>query len=234
MTELMHRVQAGSRRLWVLGAAGLLVALFLAFAVGRISAGSSGGVASRMLGLPDPALERANKTAQELQSRLAALEVARQVDQAASAQLAAAQDGLQAKIEEQAQELTFYRNIVSPGDSAAGLNILRVQVLAGVKPQNYRLRIMLIQAPKPAAEISGGLTIRLEGVRAGHAVSLPMVFGGSSAHSEIPYSFKAFQELSASFDVPADVKPARLQIEARTRGAPTVLRHSALWKVDAG
>lgn len=238
MSEPARRVPTVSRRaelrLLVLGAVGLLAALSAAFVAGRISGGYSPGAASLLLGLPDPALERAEAQARSLESRLSALEVARRVDQASAAQLAAAQEELQARIEEQAQELTFYRSIVSPGDSAAGLKILRVQILPGSRPQAYRLRIVLIQAPQPATEVDGVLTLRLDAVRAGRAVSLPLAVSGAGPKGDLGYSFRAFQELTTGFDLPADVKPVRLELEARSRGAPAPLRHAVPWKVEGG
>ena len=221
------------RMLWM-GAAGLFVGLFAAFLAGRISGGYSGGAASRLLGLPDPALERATARVKELESQLSALELARKVDQASAAKLAGAQEELQVKIEEQAQELTFYRSIVSPGDSTAGLKILRAQILPGVRPQNYRLRIVLIQAPKPTTEIDGTVVVSIDGLRAGRAVSLPVAASTGTGHGELSYSFRAFQELTATFDLPADLRPVRLQLEARSRGAATPLRHSVPWKVESG
>ena len=218
----------------VMGAAGLLVALFAAFAAGRISGGYSAGPASRMLGLPDPALERANAQARELESKLSSLEVARKVDQAAAAKLASAQEELQSRIEEQAQELTFYRSIVSPGDSAAGLKIVSTTILPGARPQNYRLRIVLIQAPQPAPEIDGTVSVGVDGVQGGRAVSLPLVLGENGAKRELDYRFRSFQELNSTFDLPADLKPVRLQLEARSRGAASPMRHSVPWKVEGG
>jgi len=222
------------RRMLFMGAAGLAVGLCAAFLAGRLSGGYSGGAASRLLGLPDPALERATARAQELESKLSALEMARQVDQASAAKLATTQDELQAKIEEQAQELTFYRSIVSPGDSAAGLKILRAQILPGVRPLNFRLRIVLIQAPTPTTAVDGTLVISVDGLRAGRAVSLPVVATAANGRTDLAYSFRSFQELTASFDLPPDVRPVRLQLEARTRGAATPLRHSVPWKLEAG
>lgn len=210
---------------------GLALALFVAFAVGRISAGYSGGAAARALGLPDPALERAGERIRELDSKLAALEVARKVDQAAAAKLASAQEDLQSKIVEQGQELAFYRSIVAPDDATAGFRILKVQVMPGTAPQRYRLRIVLIQAPRPAGDIAGELAVTIDGVRGGRAVSLPIVSGDGRPW---PYAFRSFQELNRDFEVPPDVRPVRLQLEARSRGAPTPVRHSVPWKVESG
>lgn len=215
--------------LW-LGVGGLLVALVTAFAAGRVSGGNSPGPAYRLLGFPDPALERANARAKELESKLAALEVARRVDQASAAKLAAAEEELQTRLGEQAQELTFYRSVVSPGDTAVGLKILKVQVLPGARPQNYRLRVVLIQAP--AAPVEGALAVSLDGVRAGRAVTVPLAVVPASGRGELGYAFRSFQEVTGTFDVPPDLKPVRLELEARSHGAATPLRHALPWKVD--
>lgn len=231
----MQLAYDGERR-WLgilLGLAGLCLALFVAYAAGRISVGYSGGAVSRVLGLPDPALERATTHAQELDSKLAALEVARKVDQAAAAKLAAAQEELQAKIEEQGQELAFYRSIVAPDDATAGFRILKVKVMPGTGSDNYRLRVVLIQAPNPLNEIAGQLFITIDGVRAGRAVSLPLSITGAAGQG-LGYAFRSFQELNQTFDLPADFRPVRLQLEARSRGAPTPVRHSVPWKIEAG
>ncbi len=223
----------GERR-WVsiaLGVLGLGLALFVAYAAGRISAGYSGGAAARALGLPDPALERAGARARDLESKLAALEVARKVDQAAAAKLASAQEDLQSKIEEQGKELGFYRSIVAPDDATAGFRILKVQVMPGSGAQRFRLRIVLIQAPRPATDIAGELAVTIDGVRGGRAVSLPL---GAADGKPLPYAFRSFQELNQGFELPTDFRPVRLQLEARSRGAPTPVRHTVPWKVEAG
>ncbi len=225
-------VRGSADRHWVgiaLGAVGLCLALFVAYAAGRISVGYSGGAVSRALGLPDPALERATARAEELESKLATLEVARKVDQAAAAKLAAAQEELQSRIDEQGQELAFYRSIVAPDDATAGFRILKVQVLPGSGAQSFRLRVVLIQAPKPTAEIAGQLVVSIDGVRAGRAVSLPL-----GRAEGLPYAFRSFQEINQVFDLPPDFRPVRLQLEARSRGATTPVRHNVPWKVDAG
>lgn len=223
-----------TRRLLGLGALGLAAALFVAFAAGRVSGGYSPGPASRLLGFPDPALERAATRAKELESKLAALEVARRVDQASAAKLAAAQDELQTRLGEQAQELTFYRSIVSPGDAAAGLKILKVSVLHGEASQSYRLRVVLIQAPAPTAAVEGQLAVSLDAVRAGRAVSVPLTVVPASGRGELGYAFRSFQEVTGTFEVPSDLRPVRLELEARSRGAATPLRHTVPWKVEAG
>ena len=230
---LPPRLPGTGERRWIsiaLGVLGLCLALFVAYAAGRISAGYSGGAAARALGLPDPALERAGARARELESKLAALEVARKVDQAAAAKLASAQEDLQSKIQEQSQELAFYRSIVAPDDATAGFRILKVQVMPGAGAQRFRLRIVLIQAPRPATDIAGELVVTMDGVRSGRAVSLPL----GAAGRPLPYAFRSFQELNQDFELPADFRPVRLQLEARSRGAPTPVRHSVPWKVEPG
>jgi hypothetical protein len=220
------------RPLLVIGA---LVAAALAIGIGAFE----GGRMSANYSTVKSALERralqsqldaANAQVAALETKIAELEVARRVDREASAQIEKSLGDLETRLGEQAQELAFYRSIVSPKNGAPGLRIVRVQVLPGTRPLNYRLRIVLIQAQRPTSTVAGTIGVSLDGTRSGRAVSLPLSELGKSA--ELAFSLRSFQELETELDLPADLHPMRLQVEVRPKGAEAPLRQSVAWKID--
>jgi hypothetical protein len=202
----------------------------LAFEGGRMSASYSTLKSALERRALQSQLDAANAHAAAIEAKVAELEVARRVDHEASAQIEKSLGDLETRLGEQAQELAFYRSIVSPKNGAPGLRIVRVQVLPGTRPLNYRLRIVLIQAQRPTGTVAGTIGVSLDGTRSGRAVSLPLAELGKSA--ELPFSLRSFQEVETELDLPADLHPMQLQVEVRPKGAEAPLRQSVAWKID--
>lgn len=212
-----------------------LVATALAIGLGAFEAGRmSANYSTVKSALERRALESQVDTvkahAGELEAKIAELEVARRVDHEAAVQIEKSLGELETRLGEQAQELAFYRSIVSPKNAAPGLRIVRIQLLPGTHPLNYRLRIGLIQAARPAGTVAGTIGVSLDGTRSGRAVSIPLSELGKSA--ELAFSLRSFQEVETELDLPADLRPMRLQVEVRPKGAEAPLRQSVAWKID--
>jgi hypothetical protein len=164
----------------------------------------------------------------ELEKKVAALEVAKRIDQEAAAQIQKSLSELQTQLGEQAQELAFYRGIASGG--SASLRIVRVQVLPGPQAARYRVRVVLIRAARPQSSLTGTLSLTVDGLRGGHAASLPLADLGLKG--ELNFSLRSFTELEADITLPTDFRPIQVTIEARPKGAEAPLRHTIPWKVD--
>lgn len=210
---------------------GGLLALWGAFEAGRWLAGYSlaGAFAERRAA----ALERSQLAdkLRETDGRLAASEVARRVDHEAYTQVGRSLAELQARIGEQNQELTFYRGIVNPADGTAGMRIQRLQVLPGIGPRRYRVRIVLVQAAAKEATVTATADLSVEGTQEGHATSLPLSEIGTAARV-LAFSFRYFQEVETEIELPAAFVPSVVQIEVRPGKSALPLRASYPWKID--
>ena len=208
-----------------------LAGLWGAFEAGRSTAGYSLRLA--LLDERTRAVEATRLTSRvhELEAQLAATELARRVDRTAYQQVDKSLAELQARIGEQGQELAFYRGIVSPADGLAGLHVQRLRVLPGVEPHRYRVRIVLIQAARQDAMVSGSVDLGIDGLRGGRAASLPLAEIGTASRT-LAFSFRYFAEVETEITLPADFQPQRVQIEVRPARSPTPLRETYPWKVE--
>lgn len=215
--------------LWVILGVALALLLWIVFEVGRSRAGYS--IAQALVERRElhGQIDRANARVAELEGQLATSEIAKRVDRESYAQVEKSLAGLQQQLGEQSQELAFYRGIVSPADNTSGLRVQRMLVQPGSEPRQFRLRIVLIQAARQEATVSGTVAITLDGKRGDADVSLPLEQLGRD--KPLAYSFRYFQEVDAEVEVPDDFTPARVQVEVRPRGADAPVRATFPWTV---
>jgi hypothetical protein len=222
----------GRRRLLAI-AAGVLVALALAFQLGRMQ-GASGDrdavLARRELEERAAALEGENR---EAARRIARLETDARVDREAYARVAGQLAELQGKLIEQQEEVAFYRGIVGgPGEGG-----LRVQefALTGTGDGAVRLRFVLAQPESAAREVSGKAQIRIEGMREGRLVSVDAASLAPAGATPLVFRFRYFQELAVALRPPRGFAPERIviRIQPSTGGVKSSVE-SFPWTVSAG
>lgn len=216
--------------LWAAVGLAVAVLLWVAFEFGRTQGGYSVTQSFAERRQLTGEIEALTGRVRELEAQLATTEIAKRVDREAYAQVDKSLADLQQQLGEQSQELAFYRGIVSPADGTVGLRVQRVLVQPTAEPGRYRLRIVLIQAARQDAIVTGNVEITLDGQRGGRAVSLDLAALGRD--KPLPYSFRYFQEVEAEVQVPGDFAPARVQIEVRPRGADAPVRASFPWQVE--
>jgi hypothetical protein len=218
-----------------LGWAGITVVALLclwgAFEAGRMLGGYS--VVSAQLERRSLQAQLTDATArlQRVEALLAEAEVAKRVDRESYSQVGKSLAELQSRLGEQSQELSFYRGIVSPADGIGGMRIQRLQILPGIAPLRYRVRIVLVQAARQDAVAAASADLSVDGVQAGRAVSLPLAEIGASTKA-LTFSFRYFQEVETEIELPADFVPQKVQVEVRPAKGATPLRESYPWKID--
>ena len=226
--------RAAPRRAWLLvlaGAIAALAGLWGAFEAGRSAAGYSLRQALLEQRARGSEAKRLAERVHDLEAQLAAAELARRVDRTAYQQVDKSLAELQARIGEQSQELAFYRGIVSPVDGLAGLRVQQLRLLPGVAPRRYRVRIVLIQAGRQDAIVTGSVELGVDGLRGGRAASLPLAEIGTASKT-LTFSFRYFGEVETEITLPADFQPQRVQVEVRPARSATPLRESYPWKVE--
>jgi hypothetical protein len=206
-------------------------ALWGAFEAGRMFAGYS-----HMLGGKSSAetlAETAALTARlhDAQARLAAAEAARRVDQTTYAEVERSVADLQSQLEEQRQELNFYRGIVRPGSGTFGIRIQRLRVLPSVAPHRFRVRVVLSQASRDNKPATASADLLITGQRGGHTVTLPLAQVATSPRP-LNFSFRYFQELETEIELPVDFVAQRVQVEVRGAPGTPPLRQSFPWRID--
>lgn len=195
-----------------------LALVWTAYELGRSRAGYSRFDAQqRESALQNELLASQAETA-ELRERLALVETNGKIKEEAYRQVEERLADLQARIQQQSEDLAFYRGIVS-ADQQSGLRVQDLNVQAGPDPGAYSVRLVLAQALRNDKRITGKMELVVEGEQAGQpqALNLKELTGSSAA--SMNFGFRYFQNLQADVTIPEDFVPARVTIRLRPSGS---------------
>jgi hypothetical protein len=195
-----------------------LASLYLSFELGRYQSGYSVLDTRRQTGSYESELIERARRVDELERQIAILETSRDIDAETYASIEENLDELQARIQEQEEELAFYRGIVSPDDGVAGLRIQNVQIVAGEGEATHLLRVELVQAIVNNDRATGSVRATLRGTRDGGPAELGLdALGTESSATDIPYGFRYFQTLEVGLGLPEGFTPLEIEIQVWPR-----------------
>jgi hypothetical protein len=168
----------------------------------------------------------------DTEAKLAAAEAARLVDRATYAEVERSVVELQAQLEEQRQELSFYRSIVRPDNGLFGIHIQRLQILAGTSARHYRVRLVLSRASRDNKPSAATADFVVFGIRGGRQITLPLAKIARGAHP-LNFSFRYFQEAETEIELPPDFLPQKVQVEVHAPQGPAPIRQSFGWRLES-
>lgn len=118
--------------------------------------------------------------------------------------------GLQAEASSLREQLAFYRGIVSPDLSRAGVRVYDLKLKKAAAADSYAYELVLIQSVRHDRRISGRIDLALEGTSGGKPQTLNWsnVIQGSSKN--LLFSFKYFEEFNGELRLPSGFKPLRV------------------------
>ena len=199
---------------------GVLVVVcgYLVFEFGRIQANYNIVDAARERQAFEARIEALQAEIVSLNEAVALLETHRDIDTEAYKEVEGSLTELQAEIQEQKDEIAFYRGIISPADGTAGLRVQDLRLRRGETERSYKLRLVLVQALKHDRKVSGDVNLTIEGMQDGELASygyaqlLPEAKEGNWA-----FSFRYFQDFDREIVLPDGFTPERINIEVRSR-----------------
>jgi len=154
----------------------------------------------------------------DLKQDVARLETNRDIDRTAYKDVETSLGTLQAKIQEQTNEIAFYRGIISPADGVAGLRVQDLRLTRASEERAYSVRLVLVQSLKHDRTVSGDVGLSVEGVQDGNDVSYPYSkLRGAGADSKWPFSFRYFQNFDREIILPDGFTPENIKIEVRSK-----------------
>ena len=211
--------------------AGLL--LLLAYHRGQVSAGLSAAQVAlerRELVAKADRLERQNS---KLNARVAELEMARTLDREAYGQVERTLGELQSQLSRQADDLAFYKSIVSPADGVQGLRIHRFEVSPGAGPREYQLKLTLIQSMRHESVASGLVQVIVHGMQGDRPArySVGELLGRPKA--QLPFSFRYFQTIEQAVALPEGFQAFEAEVQVRSGKLRFPMQQSFPWKADA-
>jgi hypothetical protein len=153
-----------------------------------------------------------------LKEDVAQLETNRDMDRAAYKDVEIGLVTLQSKIQEQTNEIAFYRGIVSPADGVAGLRVQDLRLTRADTERAYMVRLVLVQSLKHDRTVSGDVGLIVEGVQDGNDVSYPYSqLLGKQSDSSWPFKFRYFQDFDREIILPDGFTPENIKIEVRSK-----------------
>lgn len=120
---------------------------------------------------------------------------------------------LQAEASDLREQLAFYRGIVAPEQSRAGVRVYEFKLTAGAEPRRYRYELVLIQSVRHDKRVGGRIGLELIGQRSGAEERLAWAdVAADEAARNLLFSLKYFEEFSGEIVVPQGFEPARVVV----------------------
>ena len=209
------------------------VVAWLGWEQGRISGGYDSTAVDRGRREARAKIELLQRENARLNSQVAELEMARQLDREAYGQVERSLAELQAQLSSQGGDLAFYRSIVSPADGIQGLRIHRFYVSPGIAPHEFKLALTLIQAMRHESLASGLVQIAFEGLTQNRPARYTVGELLGRPRAQLPFSFRYFQTIEQNVTLPADFEPLEVEVEVRSSKLKSPVRQIFPWKTAA-
>ena len=163
---------------------------------------------------------------QELQESLARAQRTVQMDQAAYQDLDKSLKGSAQEIVKLREELNFYRNIISPVDNKSGLRIQNLSIEPAGGANQYRYKLVLIQALKHEISVHGLASFEISGMQVGEdaVVRIP-----AANERPIQVNFKYFQDIEGKLELPRNFQPKRIKVKIMTSGGTSMAEATYNW-----
>lgn len=207
-----HRIKLGALFL------ALMVVSWAVFEYGFSRAGFDNSAVHEERELLREQLALEKKRSRKLSARVAVLERAAQVDKQAYGAVETAQKQSQDEMLELKEEVAFYRGIVSPSETASGLNIPSFTVTGIGEAGVYRFKLVLTQVKSNVRVIKGYARVMFEGVKDGAQVQLTLKEVTGGALDKLKLRFKYFQNNEGEIVLPEGFLPSRVLVEVVLSG----------------
>ncbi len=173
----------------------------------------------------------------KLREQIALLETAKKIDDEAHENVESMLGDLQADVQEQKQELAFYRSIIAPEEGKRGLRIQEFRLTPAGADAEFRMRLVLVQAAsKHDRRVSGTVTMSIEGARDGTQTSYNVadLISGEDDTNGLGFSFRYFQNFDRQLVLPAGFVPQRVNVEVSPKGrVADIIKQSFDWSVKS-
>lgn len=217
-SELVIKRRYSSRtKLFIAGLAVMLliVASGALYTYGLTSAGFEKFTAFRQQSSLREEIKRLKDENLELRETLARAQRTLQMDQVAYQELDRSLKESAKEITKLREELSFYRNIISPANKVGGLQIdkLNIERMADAPENQYRYKLVLIQALKHDQTIYGRARLDVRGIQDGRELTLNFP---TAADRPLAISFKYFQEFEGVMKLPRSFQPSGVKVSITT------------------
>lgn len=128
------------------------------------------------------------------------------------------------------EELTFYRNIVSPSKMDPGLQIRRVSLRAMTGlARTYRYELVLSQLNGGERYAEGNVALRVDGQQGGEPASFDLADLTLEDAVETEFRFKYFQTITGRIQLPEAFEPRWIKVSVAPTNGFDPLEESYAW-----
>jgi hypothetical protein len=214
----------------------VVVCGYLVYEFGRIQAAYNIVDAAKERAAYEGRIDDLNNEITALKDQIAVLETHRDIEREAYREVEINLTSLQTRIQEQQDEIAFYKGIVSPSDGKAGLKVQDLRLTRGAEEREYNIRLVLVQAMKHDRKVSGKVRLsihgELDGVETSYAFSDLLPEGADAAWK---FSFRYFQDFDRLVVLPDGFTPTRINVavDSGTRSIASI-EESFAWATSQG
>jgi hypothetical protein len=129
--------------------------------------------------------------------------------------------GLQNEILELKEQVAFYRGILSPKETASGLDLTSLEFNAIDNHNSYRFKLVLAQLKNNQRLIRGKATIIIRGIVNGEQKQLNLADISAGKLKNLKLHFKYFQTLEGDIVFPEGFMPSSVFVDLQPVGKGT-------------
>jgi len=117
-------------------------------------------------------------------------------------------------------ELTFYRDIVSPDNDNVGLSVRGILITRMEEKGHYRYKIVVTKVPNDGNLIRGDLSFEIEGSENSKVkrYNLKQLSLSKNPTQKISFKFKYFQNLGGEMRLPEGFEPTKVMLTLNPKG----------------
>lgn len=163
-------------------------------------------------------LREAHSEVEKLKDQVVYLERSQEIDQQACATVKSSLAGLQEEVAGLQEQVAFYRGIVSPDASRAGVRVYEFKVYPTAAAGVFRYDLVLIQSVRHDRRVAGRVEISLQGMAEGQTQVRRLSELMLSGEKNLLFSFKYFEEFGGEFRLPDGFRPTRAIVAVLPEG----------------
>jgi hypothetical protein len=164
-------------------------------------------------------LRESHTQIEQLKDQIVYLQRSQEIDQQACATVKDSLAKFQEEVADLNEQVAFYRGIVSPDASRAGVRVYEFKVYPTATAAVFRYDLVLIQSVRHDRRIAGRVDIALHGMGAGGQAQVrrlsELVLSGEQ---NLVFSFKSFEEFGGEFRLPDGFRPTRAVVSVLPDG----------------
>ncbi len=160
-------------------------------------------------------LSQVREEAEALRAQVVISDRTSMMDQRANEEVQSTISSLRQKVMQLEQDVTFYRQVMSPETAESGLVVTEMTLSASEQVNTYRFKAVFRQAGAEGIVLEGSAQIEVVGTRDGERVAIPIQeLLLKPAEFEGKLRFRYFQNLEGVMQIPASFTPEQIEISA--------------------